>query len=138
MMRLGVTFEAFDVVVPFPFTDRDTTKRRPALAISNALFLISSMISLFWLNALMLINAHYQSNLNLLTLYIATIWQKLVYLMNLSEVQYKPLLVSDRNESLPSLVNLGTGVDVMVKELAELVSSVVGYNGTLSYMQSLG
>lgn len=34
-----MTFEAFDVVVvPFPFTDRDTTKHRPALVISNALF----------------------------------------------------------------------------------------------------
>ena len=32
-------FKAFDVVVvPFPFTDRDATKRRPALVISNALF----------------------------------------------------------------------------------------------------
>ncbi len=30
-------YEAFDVVVvPFPFTDRNTTKRRPALVISNA------------------------------------------------------------------------------------------------------
>jgi len=38
-MRLGVTFKAFDVVaVPFPFTDRDATKRRPALVISNERF----------------------------------------------------------------------------------------------------
>jgi len=32
-----VTFDAFDVVVvPFPFTDRTTTKRRPALILSDA------------------------------------------------------------------------------------------------------
>ncbi|OGQ94625.1 MAG: transcriptional regulator [Deltaproteobacteria bacterium RIFOXYD12_FULL_57_12] len=32
-----MTFEAFDVVVvPFPFTDRTTTKRRPALILSDA------------------------------------------------------------------------------------------------------
>jgi mRNA interferase MazF len=36
-MRPTVTFNAFDVVVvPFPFTDRTTTKRRPALILSNA------------------------------------------------------------------------------------------------------
>ncbi|MGB1110185.1 MAG: type II toxin-antitoxin system PemK/MazF family toxin [Gammaproteobacteria bacterium] len=32
-----MTFEAWDVVVvPFPFTDRTTTKRRPALVLSDA------------------------------------------------------------------------------------------------------
>lgn len=32
-----MTFDAFDVVVvPFPFTDRATTKRRPALILSDA------------------------------------------------------------------------------------------------------
>jgi hypothetical protein len=31
---LTVTFESFDVVVvPFPFTDRNTSKRRPACAL---------------------------------------------------------------------------------------------------------
>lgn len=34
-----MTFKSFDVVaVPFPFTDRNATKRRPALVISNESF----------------------------------------------------------------------------------------------------
>lgn len=34
-----MTYEQFDViVVPFPFTDRDATKRRPALVTSNTSF----------------------------------------------------------------------------------------------------
>jgi mRNA interferase MazF len=37
MKKHTVTYEAFDVVVvPFPFTDRSTIKRRPALVLSNA------------------------------------------------------------------------------------------------------
>ena len=37
MAAMGL--EAFDVVVvPFPFTDRNATKRRPALVLSNSLF----------------------------------------------------------------------------------------------------
>jgi mRNA interferase MazF len=34
---LTVTFDAYDVVVvPFPFTDRSSSKRRPALVVSRA------------------------------------------------------------------------------------------------------
>ena len=37
MKRRIVTYNAFDIVrVPFPFTDRQATKNRPALVLSNA------------------------------------------------------------------------------------------------------
>ncbi|MDO9394645.1 MAG: GDP-L-fucose synthase [Methylotenera sp.] len=56
-----------------------------------------------------------------------------LYLMNLPDEQFQPLLASDRNDGLPPLVNIGTGIDVTIKELAELVRSVVGYNGALEF-----
>ena len=35
--KLSTTYKQFElIVVPFPFTDRTTTKKRPALVISNA------------------------------------------------------------------------------------------------------
>lgn len=40
---------------------------------------------------------------------------------------------SDINDGLPPLVNIGTGVDITIKELAELLRSVDGYNGTLEF-----
>jgi GDP-L-fucose synthase len=56
-----------------------------------------------------------------------------LYLMNLPDEQFKPLLASYRNDGQPPLVNIGTGIDVTIKELAELVRSVVGYNGALEF-----
>ncbi len=55
------------------------------------------------------------------------------YLMNLPDEQYQPLLASNRNDGLPPLINIGTGEDVTIKELAELISSVVDYNGKLEF-----
>jgi mRNA interferase MazF len=42
MRKLIVTYKQYDVVVvPFPFTDRTATKKRPALIISHATTLIN-------------------------------------------------------------------------------------------------
>ena len=38
-----------------------------------------------------------------------------------------------RNYSEPELINVGTGTDITIRELAEIIKSVSGFRGTLSY-----
>ena len=56
-----------------------------------------------------------------------------VYLMNLPDAQFVPLLGQDRNDGLPPLMNIGVGHDLTIRELAETVKDVVGYQGALVF-----
>jgi GDP-L-fucose synthase len=56
-----------------------------------------------------------------------------VTLMNLPEEQFSPLLGQDRNDGVPPLINIGVGHDLSVKELAETIKLVVGYQGTIEF-----
>lgn len=56
-----------------------------------------------------------------------------VYLMNLSDEQFVPLLGQDRNDGLPPLMNIGVGHDLSIRELAETVKRVVGYEGEIVF-----
>ena len=56
-----------------------------------------------------------------------------VYLMNLPDEQFVPLLGQDRNDGLAPLVNIGVGEDLTIRELAETVKSVVGYAGEIVF-----
>jgi GDP-L-fucose synthase len=56
-----------------------------------------------------------------------------VYLMNLPDAQFKPLLAADRNDGLPPLMNIGVGHDLTIRELAETVKGVVGYQGAIEF-----
>jgi GDP-L-fucose synthase len=56
-----------------------------------------------------------------------------VYLMSLPDEQFKPLLAADRNDGLPPLVNIGVGHDLSIRELAETVKAVVGYQGAIEF-----
>jgi len=59
-----------------------------------------------------------------------------VFLMNLPDGQYQTLLGSDEARTgkfEPPLVNIGTGMDVTIKELAETIRSVVGYSGEIVF-----
>lgn len=52
-----------------------------------------------------------------------------LFLMNLNEKGYGSLLVED----FPPLINIGTGEDVTIRELAETVARVLGFKGRLIF-----
>ena len=56
-----------------------------------------------------------------------------VYLMNLPDDKFVPLLGQDRNDGLPPLMNIGVGHDLTIRELAETVKDVVGYRGVIEF-----
>jgi GDP-L-fucose synthase len=59
-----------------------------------------------------------------------------VYLMNLPDDQYQKLLGSDESKTgrfEPPLVNIGVGADVTIKELAQTVQAVVGFQGGIAF-----
>ena len=56
-----------------------------------------------------------------------------VFVMNLDDEIFKPLLAADRNDGLPPLLNLGSGSDLTIADLASLVKDVVGFKGDISF-----
>lgn len=62
-----------------------------------------------------------------------------VYLMNLPEASFNGLLGSDETMSgkfEPPLINIGTGEDLTIKELAQLVAKIVGYERAIAFDSS--
>ena len=62
-------------------------------------------------------------------LYSDDLAQACVFLMNLDDTRYNSLL----NETDPPLINIGTGEDVTIRELAEIVAKVLGFKGDLVF-----
>ncbi|MBU1183169.1 MAG: NAD-dependent epimerase/dehydratase family protein [Proteobacteria bacterium] len=54
-----------------------------------------------------------------------------VFLMNLPDSDF--LSVLSPSPSVPPLVNIGCGEDITIRELAELVAKIVGFNGELVF-----
>ena len=52
-----------------------------------------------------------------------------LFLMNLDEERFGTLLTEDA----PPLINIGTGEDVTIRELAEMVARVMGFEGELAF-----
>lgn len=56
-----------------------------------------------------------------------------VFVINLADEHFQPLLASDRNDGLPPVVNLGSGSDLSIAELAILVKDVTGFDGQIIF-----
>jgi GDP-L-fucose synthase len=56
-----------------------------------------------------------------------------LHLMALPDDRYDALLARERNDGLPPLVNIGTGHDVTIAELAAQVQAAVGYRGQIVF-----
>lgn len=62
-------------------------------------------------------------------LYVADLAQACVFLMNLLDAQFNSLLRDDE----PPLLNIGTGEDLTIRDLAELICRTVGFDGELVF-----
>ena len=62
-------------------------------------------------------------------LYSDDLAQACTFLLNLDEAAYNSLLVEDA----PPLINIGTGEDVTIRELAQTVAQVLGFHGELVF-----
>jgi GDP-L-fucose synthase len=62
-------------------------------------------------------------------LYSDDLAEACLFLMNLDDAGFGKLLVEDE----PPLINIGTGEDVTIRELAETVSRVLGFTGELVF-----
>lgn len=66
-------------------------------------------------------------------LYSDDMAQACVFLMNLPEDAFQKLLAADRHDGLPPLLNLGSGTDSTIAELADLVKKVIDFDGDIVF-----
>ena len=56
-----------------------------------------------------------------------------LFVLNLPDSTFKTLIAADINDGLPPLLNLGSGSDLTINELANLVKKVVGFEGVVEF-----
>jgi GDP-L-fucose synthase len=66
-------------------------------------------------------------------MYVDDMADACVYLMNLPDATYRPLLAGNRNDGLPPIVNIGVGEDVTIAEVAAEIARTVGFGGRIEY-----
>ena len=66
-------------------------------------------------------------------MYVDDMADACVHLMALSDDHYQPLLAADRNDGLAPVVNIGTGSDVTIAEIAAMIARTVGFEGRIEF-----
>ena len=66
-------------------------------------------------------------------LYSEDMAQACIYLLNLPNKQFETLLASDRNDGLPPVLNIGSGDDVTIYDLALMIKKTTGFVGDIEY-----
>ena len=56
-----------------------------------------------------------------------------LFVLNLPDSTFKTLITTNRNDGLPPLLNLGSGSDLSIAELANLVKQIVGFAGDIKF-----
>lgn len=59
-----------------------------------------------------------------------------VYLMNLPDEKFKPLIAAERNDGIPPVVNVGVEEDISISQLVNKIQVVTGFNGTILFDKS--
>lgn len=57
----------------------------------------------------------------------------MLHLLNLPDDIYSTLCATTKNDGLPPLINIGSGKDITIKDLAKLISKTVGYDGEVLF-----
>lgn len=56
-----------------------------------------------------------------------------MYIMNMQDTQFTPLLAAERNDGLPPVLNLGSNNDLAILELSAAIKQVTGFTGELQF-----
>jgi GDP-L-fucose synthase len=66
-------------------------------------------------------------------LHVDDLADETLFLMNLPQETYNALLVHSSQSSVPALINIGTGEEVTIRDLALLIKETVGFSGELVF-----
>lgn len=56
-----------------------------------------------------------------------------VFIMNLPDNEFLPLLASERNDGVAPVLNIGVGEDVSIAELAQIIATTLEYDGDIVF-----